>query len=378
VTAFRYECVNAGRRERGEINADTRESAIKLLKERGWTPTSVNEVAAKTDYSASGPGFAGVSVIRLAAYTRKFATLIKTDLPITEIFNILAEGEEGHLLPEASIHVANRIANGVKLGEAMAERPRVFSKLYIHMVEAGMNSGTLDLVAQNLAKLYESESALRKQLYGKLAYPIALLLFTFAISLIMKTIGFISNPIFMLLMTSWGIFAALVLLGRTAPGYKIYREIGFKIPGIGKMMRTINLARFCRVFGLQFAAGVPVLQGLDVAQEVLQDTSLENAVDRMKRHIVEGMNLRDSMVASGVFPTQMAGMVKAGEKAGGVEEMLNKLAEYYEQDIETMSSAMVTIIYFVVYMLVAATAIVILISAYGHYFGMIGAMIDEV
>ncbi|MCX6645367.1 MAG: type II secretion system F family protein [bacterium] len=366
--------MNGGRRERGEINAESRDMAIKLLKDRGWTPTSVNMVAEKQNYSA--PGLGGVSVIRLAAFTRKFATLVKTDLPVTEIFSILAEGEEGHLLPEASIHVANRIANGVKLGEAMAERPRVFSRLYIHMVEAGMNSGTLDLVAQNLAKLYESESALRKQLFGKLAYPVALLVFTFAISLILKGIGFIPTPLFILMMTFWVIFVALVLLGRTAPGYRIYREIGFLIPGIGKMMRTINLARFCRVFGLQFAAGVPVLQGLEVSKEVLQDTRFRNAVDRMQKHIVDGMNLRDSMVASGVFPAQMAGMIRAGEKAGGVEEMLEKMAEYYEQDIETMTAAMVTIIYFVVYLLVAGTACVIIFGAWSHYFGIINSLME--
>ena len=375
VARFRYECINGGIRERGEINADSRDAAVKILKARGWTPTSLVELQHRQPGYA--PGVGGVSVSRLAAFTRKFATLSKTDIPITETFEILAEGEEGRLLPEASRHVAQRIATGVKLGDAMGERPRVFSRLYIRMIEAGLESGTLERVADNLAKLYETESTLRKQLYGKLAYPVALLGFSFLMALVLRAIGTIPQSLFSLLMGVWFIFGIIVLIGMTPAGYKVYREIGFRIPGIGKMMRTINLARFCRIFGLQYAAGVSVLQGLEVSKEVLQDSLFRNAVERMQRHITEGMDLRDSMVASGIFPTQMTGMIRAGERAGGVDEMLEKLAEYYEQDIEMMSSTMTTIIYFVVYLLVAVTAGIIVISAWGSYFGMINSLINE-
>ena len=376
MAVFRYECINGGRRERGEIKADSRDLAIKLLRDRGWIPTSLREVASKQEFRA--PGLGGVSIGRLAAYTRKFATLIKTDIPVTEIFSILAEGEEGWLLPEASMHVSDRIAQGTKLSEAMAERPRVFSTLYIHMVEAGMSSGTLDLVAQNLAKLFETEKALRIQLIGKLTYPIALLIFTFVISLVLRAIGTIPHALFLMMMSFWVTVGLIVLFGTTRIGYRIYREIGFMLPGIGKMMRTINLARFCRIFGLQFAAGVSVLEGLEVSKEVLQDTRFKNGISRMQKHIRDGMDLRDSMIACGIFPSQMIGMIRAGERAGGVEEMLEKLAEYYEQDIEMMASTLVTIIYFVIYMLVALTACAIVYSAWSSYYGMIGSLIDEI
>ncbi len=376
VAEFRYECIAYGKRQRGTISADSREVATLLLKKKGWIPTSITEIIPKEPQDA--PGFGGVSVQRLAAYTRKFATLVKTDIPITQVLSLLSESEQGRLLPEASQHVANQIANGVPFGQAMAERPKVFSKLYIRMVEAGLNSGTLDLVAENLAQLYENESKLRLKILGKLIYPFTLLGFSFLISLLLRAIGTITAELFAVLMGFWFIFGVIVLIGMTPPGYKVYREIGFKIPGLGKLMRTINLARFCRIFSLQFKAGVSILQGLDVSKEILQDRSFRDAVDRMQAHIMDGMDLRDAMVASGIFPSQMSGMIGAGEVAGSIEIMLDKLAEYYEQDIDSMSSVMVNFIYFAVYFMIMITAAIIVISAWGSYFGMIEGLINEV
>lgn len=364
-----------GKRQRGKISADSREIATLLLKKKGWTPTSVTEILPKQPQDA--PGFGGVSVKRLAGYTRKFATLVKTDIPITEVMSLLAESEQGRLLPEASRHVANQIANGVPFGDAMAERPRVFSKLYIRMIEAGLNSGTLDLVAENLAQLYENESKLRTKILGTLIYPFGLLAFSFLISLILRAIGTIPPQLFSVLMGFWFIFGMIVFIGMTPPGYKVYREIGFKIPGLGKLMRTINLARFCRILSLQYKAGVSVLRGLDVTKEILQDRSFRNAVDRMQTHIIDGMDLRDAMVASGVFPSQMSGMIRVGERAGSVDSMLDKLAEYYDQDIDTMSSMLANFIYFAVYFMIMITAGIIIFSFWSGYWGKIGELINE-
>jgi type IV pilus assembly protein PilC len=178
-------------------------------------------------------------------------------------------------------------------------------------------------------------------------------------------------------MTFWLIIVGLGIIGMTKPGYRAYREIGFRLPGIGGMMRNINLARFCRVFGLQYAAGIPVLEGLEVSKEVLQDAALERAIEGMRKRINDGMDLRDAMLAAGVFPRRVVSMVGVGERAGGVDLMLEKLAEYYDLDVQTGSAVLTTLIWFLFYMLVLITGAIIVISAWGHYFGMIGQLINE-
>jgi type II secretory pathway component PulF len=376
VAEFTYSGFNAsGQRRTGRLSAESRELAVISLKEQGLTPISVKEIGIRQP--AYAPGLGGVSVGHLAIFTRKLATLIKTDIPISEVLSILSDEEESSFLREALDHVRERVAAGSPLGEAMADRPRVFSKLYIRMVEAGMSSGTLDLVADNLAQLFESEAALRKQLLGKLAYPIILLGFCFLAGFILRAIGFLSNEVFATILSFWAFIGVLAVFGMTKVGYAIYREIGFNLPFIGTFMRNINLARFCRILGLQYAAGVPVLQALDVSKEVLQDRRLESAIISLKREINNGLDLRDAMKLVGVFPQRVVGMVGVGERAGGVDLMLEKLAEYYELDIQTQSSIMTTVIYLTVYMIVLITGAIMVIGGYMHYYGMIGELIND-
>jgi len=377
VPEFRYECVDpSGKLKKGVVTAESRDGAVMSLRERGLIPTLVRELTVKQPVTA--PGLGGVSVQRLAVYTRKFAELSKTDIPVSETFEILADEEEGMLLPEASRHVAKEISMGLPLGEAMASRPRVFSRLYIRMIEAGLRSGTLENVADNLAKLYEAENALRKKILSKLTYPFILLIFCFVAAFILRMVGFVSDALFASLMWLWVVIGMLVLIGMTRPGYAIYRRIAFRLPWIGNLMRNINLARFCRIFSLQYGAGVPVMEGLEVSREVLQDPGLEKAVNGIIRRINSGMDLRDAMAATGVFPRRVVGMVGTGERAGGVDLMLSKLAEYYDLDVDMQSTIMTTVLYFVVFLAVAGTVIAVVFSAWGSYFGMINDLIDEV
>lgn len=371
VPDFRYECVDStGKIAKGRLTADNREGAVIALRERGLIPTNVRELRAAEPTTA--PGLGSVSVQRLAVFTRKFAELTSTDIPLSEVFEILADEEEGNLLPEACRHVAKEVAKGNYLINAMAERPRAFSPLYIRMVEAGLNSGTLDRVADNLAKLYETETALRKRLVSKLIYPFVILGVCFISAFILRAVGFVPNELFMFLMGFWLIAGALALFGITRVGYAIYRQIGFRLPGIGNLMRKINLARFCRILSLQYGAGVPILEGLEVSREVLQDPALQRAVTGIQRRINSGMDFREAMASVGVFPRRVVTMVGVGERAGGVEKMLEKLAEYYDLDVETGSTILTTVLYFVVFIMVAITVAIVVISAYSSYWGMIG------
>ena len=366
VAEFVYEGMDqSGRKQKGRLRAETKAAAIKAMRDKGLVPVSLKEIKERIPEYA--PGIWGASIGRLAVFTRKFAQLVKTDVPISDIFEILAEEEESPLISEASSHVGKRIAVGTPIGEAMAERPRVFGRLYIRMVEAGLNSGTLDKVAENMAKMYETEHALRKNLQSKMTYPVILLAFCFLVAFLLKGLGFISPPLFGALMSFWGLIAALVAVGMTRPGYRIYREIGFRLPAIGAFMRNVNLARFCRIFGFQYAAGVPLLEALDISKTILQDYKLEHAVELLKKHINSGLDLRNAMMATGIFPRRVVEMVGVGEKGGGVDLMLEKLAEYYELDIQTQSTILATVLYYVAYLAVAVTVGMVVVSFYSGY-----------
>ena len=374
---FSYRGVDkSGRSVNGRVEAETRQLAVVILRKRGLVPTAIDELRPRVYKSAAG--FGRVNIGRLAAYTRKFAQLSKTDIPLSEIFEIMSSEEEGILLCEASAHVAKQVAKGRQLADAMSERPRVFSKLYVKMVDAGLKSGTLDLVADNMARMYEAESALRTRFQSKLVYPGILLGFAFLASLLLSMLGWISKEMVTALMGMWLILISLVAFGMTRLGYGIYREIGFRIPWIGSTMRKINLARFCRVFGLQYASGVPILEGLESAKEVMQDSQLESAISRVLEYINDGIELREAMIMSGVFPKTVVGMVGVGERAGGIELMMEKLAEYYELDADAQADRMSTVAYFVVYLAVALTVAFIVISFWGSYWRMIGGLIDSV
>jgi len=358
----------SGKRVRGITTAGSREAAVLKLKKLGLAPTSLTELRKRNPTSA--PIFGKVNVKALSIYTRKFAELVKSGIALSEIFEILAEEEEYPILREASTFLAGEVAKGRGLAESMSARPMCFSPLYIRMIEAGMQSGTLDRISQNLAKLYETESVFRQKLIAKLWYPAILLFVCFLLSLLTRSFGVLSESVFSAMMFFWFCVAIIIVFGMTRVGYKIYRTIGFRLPWIGNYMRKINLARFCRIFGLQYSAGVPVLEGLDVAKQTLQDPQLSSAVTGMQKRINAGMDLREAMVATGVFPKRMVSMVAAGEVAGGVELMLEKLAEYYELDIETGSTIMATVIWFVVFFAVAITILAVVVSLYQSYWSM--------
>ncbi|MFH1676370.1 MAG: type II secretion system F family protein [bacterium] len=376
VAEFRYTCFDRrGKQVRGRLEAATREGAIIALRQQGMVPTAVNELHAREP--ARMAGFGSVSVKSLAVFTRKLSALLKTDIPITEIFEILAEEEESLLLAEAAKHVATEVIKGKQIGVAMTSRPRVFTKVYIRMIEAGLASGTLDKIADSLAKMYEAENALRQNLWSKLTYPVVLLIFCFLSGFILRGIGYISGETFAALLTFWLIVGGLTIAGFTRTGYAIYREIFKKLPLLGPYIKKIGLSRFCKIFGLQYAAGVPLIEGLEISKEVILDHELIGAINRMENEINQGRDLREAMTATGVFPKRIINMIGVGEKAGGVELMLEKLAEYYDLEIDTGGNIMVTLIYFLVYMIVALTIAIIVISAYSHYFGMISELIEN-
>ena len=196
--------------------------------------------------------------------------------------------------------------------------------------------------------------------------------------MIIRTAFTVFSPgMFLSVITFWGTIVALVLLGRTKPGYRIFRAIIAYIPPFGGLLRKMSLARFSRLLANMYSAGVPVMTGLDIAGETLMEPDLIRGVEHVKIEINKGTDLAASLTRSNVFPKSLRGMVRTGEIAGNIDGMLNKAAEYYEIEIKTKSSMLSTVFTFIVMLLVYITLAIFIISAWGNYWGLIDSVINE-
>jgi type IV pilus assembly protein PilC len=178
-------------------------------------------------------------------------------------------------------------------------------------------------------------------------------------------------------LTFYAFLAVLVLISRTQPGYRIFRSILSVIPPFSGLLRKMSLARFSRLFAAMYGAGVQVLTGLDIAGETLMESDLQRGLQHIRTKINQGETLADSIASSGVFPHSLRGMVKTGEKAGNIEDILNKLAEYYEIEIDTQSSMLTSVFAVLVLVVVLGTLAIFIIHAWGNYFSFIDTFINE-
>ena len=366
---FRYIAYNAhGKRQSGYIEAESRDAAVAKVKGQGLQPTALYGPYG-AERGAGGFNFSRVRIKALAAYTRKFSQLYNAGIGLDEIFGILGEDEDNRLLRNVSKKLAEDCGKGMMIEEALRQYPLIFPPLFVTLFKTGMEAGTLDQVANRLAELYEKESALRTAMWGKLAYPIAMLVITLVIGVLMSRFSpFFPPGVVAGLLTFWGIVIALIIFFCTPVGYPILRTVLMVTPYISQLMLKTNLSRFCRMLGLLYNSGVPLLEALDLSRETLQDPRLNNSIKRIKALVNEGEDLATAMKKAGMIPSSVVSMVAVGERGGGVDEMLKKISAYYDVEIEHQQQMLLITTYFVAFFLMAITVGIIVISFWSGYF----------
>jgi len=377
MSKFRYIAYdNFGKKQSGYVEAETREVAIIRVKSKGLQPTALFGPYGR-QFSAGRLNLSRVRMKSLAAYTRKFSQLYKAGVGLDEIFSILSEEEDVRILRNVSKDLLNDITQGMQIEEALRKYPLIFPPLFVALFKTGMESGTLDQVADRLAGLYEKESALRTQMWGKLAYPIALLAFAIFVSIAMSHFGALPSGLAIGIVTFWAIIIGLIIFFSTPLGYPILRSVLMFTPYIAPLMLKTNLSRFCRILALLYNSGMPLLEALEHAEQTLQDPRLSSSIRRVKQHINEGDDLATAMKKAGMIPSRVISMVAVGERGGEVDAVLEKMSAYYDIEIEHQHQVLLVTGYFAAYMLVAITVGIIVISFWARYFGMIGNLINE-
>ncbi len=364
MAVFEYKgLTQAGSDASGLIDADSVTGARQKLRSDGIFPTEIHVPLERRDPGARGGLWRlPVAVADLAIATRQLATLVGAGLPLESALSALLEQVEHDSLKRVIAAVREDVREGETFGDALARHPKVVSDLYVNMVRAGEASGRLEQMLVRLADFLESQVRLKNKIVATMTYP-ALMLALSAVILIALVTYVVPQvtqvfmdaeqalpwPTVVLIAVShflrhYGLFlllaaggAGIVLRRRlsTPEGKRWFDRAVLKLPVAGRIVRMVALSRFTRTLATLLASGVPLLGALEIVRRVVRNSVLEEAIANAAENIREGENIAEPLRRSGVFPPLVTQMIAVGEKSGELEAMLVKVADTYDNEMET-------------------------------------------
>lgn len=349
-----------GKAGEGVLVADNREAAAGMLRRQQIQVTNLREKERRIPLMPKFGG--GVSPKKLSIFTRQFSVMLDAGLPLVQCLEILGGQEDSKNFKVIIDSVRSDVEGGTSLAEAMRRHPAAFSNLYVNMIAAGEAGGILDIILQRLSTYIEKEVKLKGQVKSALIYPVAVLTIAFGVVYIIlwKVI-----PVFAAMFASLGaelpmltrvvveasnfvssysififIGIALTIVGikewhKTYKGARILDRFILRIPIIGMLMRKIAIARFCRTLGTLTASGVPILDGLEITARTAGNTIIEDALMVVRKAVEEGKTISGPLAESKVFPSMVCQMISVGEQTGALDSMLAKIADFYEEEVDT-------------------------------------------
>ena len=354
----------------GEYNAESKDDLVSHLRKRKIIITSMREKA-KGGLNIKLPGQDRVSVKDMGVFTRQFATMINAGLPMVQCLDILAQQTEKEFFRTSIARVMADVEGGSTLAESMARHPKVFSTLFVNMVEAGEAGGILDVILVRLATFLEKLDALQRKVKSALTYPSVvafvaigatcfMLIFiipTFAkmftdfggklplpTLIVMGISDFLRGYWWLLVSIIIGVVIAIQRYYKTEAGRLVIDRLLLKIPVLGTVIRKGAVARFTRTLGTLISSGVPILSGLEITARTAGNRVVENAVIATRDSIAQGNTIAEPLKASGVFPPMVTQMIAVGEQTGALDEMLEKIATFYDDEVDTAVDALTAII----------------------------------
>ena len=371
--AFEYTAVdNSGKQQKGILEGDTARQVRQQLRDQQLLPISVTESAEKESarQSSFSLGGKGMSASDLAVLTRQLATLVQSGMPLEESLAAVGEQNENARMKSIVLGVRARVREGYSFADGLKDFPRAFPDIYRATVEAGEQSGHLDLVLERLADYTEGRQELVQKIRNAMIYPIVLLSFCLLIVTMMmtyvvpKVVGVFVNtgqplpgPTAALIAMSdfvqaWGWLMLIVLAGLSYAFMRLLRQPGprrtfdqfvLRIPVIGKIVRGLNTARFTRTFSIMTGSGVPILEGLRISAEVVTNLPMRDAVEEATLRIREGAPIGKSLAKSKQFPPLCIHLITSGEASGKLESMLGKAAGQQEREMDGLIGTLLNI-----------------------------------
>ena len=361
MAAFTYNGINKqGQSVQGEVIADSTAQAIDRLRENGVIVTEMKEKAAKKKSSGGGKK---ITVEDVAIVCKQLAVMLSAGVPITRALTTLSKQCANPKLGDIMEEIAKSVEGGMPLSDAFAQYPKVFSPLFVAMVASGEAGGIMEQALVSLGEMLQKEKNLQQNIKSAYSYPRSVGLLS--IVLLIAMLWFMV-PIFKKMMTSsteitgiskfifdasdslredthiWilvagAIIGAVMLFVKSPIAHKIWENNKLTMPMLGDFMTKMVVARFCRTFATLLAGGVTAVEALKSAGPTSGAEKLEKAVNEAIEDIEEGKSISDALDKSGIFPPMLTGMVAIGEESGALPELLDKVAEFFEEDVENTS-----------------------------------------
>jgi type IV pilus assembly protein PilC len=400
MPVYTYRGTNrAGGNVTGELVAASKGELQNLLRRQQITPSKMSEKGKEFNMPTFG---GGVKAKELAVFTRQFSVMIDAGLPLVQCLEILAGQQENQFFQKVLTSTRASVEGGATLSAAMRLHPKVFDALFVNMVEAGETGGILDTILQRLASYIEKNVKLQRAVKSAMVYPIGVLSIAggVIVLLLWKVV-----PIFATLFAGLGaelplptriviamsnfvgsifgllivvVFVALIIGIKvwygTKEGRFILDSILLKLPVLGMLLRKIAVARFTRTLGTLISSGVPILEGLDITARTAGNAVVERALNNVRQALEEGKSLTEPLKESQVFPGMVTQMIAVGEQTGAMDAMLQKIADFYEEEVDAAVKDLLTALEPVMIVFLGLVVGGVVISMYLPLFSLIGKL----
>jgi len=386
-----------GKEITGVLESENTTAAVSRIREMGYFPTNVAEAdkaSAKKGGKGSGPGGPAVGKgggkkgmgsfnlnlssgkiksKALTAFTRQLATLIDAGLPLLRGLDVLRKQEKNQTLKRTLQRLAESVEAGSTFSEALAQHPKIFNRLYVNMVRAGEAGGVLDVTLGRLADFQEKAQKIKNKVISAMVYPtvvifVALTIVTFLMIVIvpkfqeifndllegkslpgltlfvLQISNIVKNQFLLVLGVAAAVVIAIKAAGKTVKGRFFIDKIKLNAPIFGQLLRKVGIARFSRTLGTLVASGVPILQALNIVRDTSGNAVIAKAVSQVHDSVKEGERIVQPLEASGVFPPMVISMVDVGEETGALPDMLMKVADVYDDEVDNAVGALTSLL----------------------------------
>lgn len=371
MSVFVYEGRDAsGKKVTGELEAKDVQSVFNILKSRKITADSkkIKEKNKGLNIEIKIPGFGPkVKGRDVVIFTRQFATMIDAGLPIVQGLDILAKQAENPAFKKVLFQTKDTVETGGTLAEGLKKNPKVFDDLFTNMIDAGEKGGILDIILERLSLYLEKSMKLKREIKSAMIYPSVVVGAAFIVSsillifviptfaemfadfgaalplptqIVMMISNFFVGYWYLIFGGIGGIIVFFRKFSATPRGKEVLHPILLKLPVFGEIVRKVAVARFTRTLGTMISSGVPILEALLICAKTSGNTVVEKEVMRARLSISEGKSMTDPLNESVVFPNMVVQMIAVGEQTGAMDAMLNKIAEFYEQEVDNAVASM--------------------------------------
>lgn len=391
-----------GELRKGVMSAENVAAVEQKLKQQQLTPSQVKKKAREIKISIGS----GVDARELVTFTRQFATMIDAGLPLVQCLDILAGQQENKIFHAALRDIKSSVEQGATFSDSLRRHPKIFDELYVNLVHAGEVGGILDTILNRLAVYIEKRVKLIRQVRGAMTYPIAVICILIIVVIVLLTFVI---PAFEQMFADFGakdalpkitqiviwfshafvsalpitipgaILAAVgaVFFYRQPRGKRIVHRMLLIAPILGPVMRKIAVARFSRTLGTLLQSGVPILDALEVCAKSSGNVIVEQSINYVRAKISEGKNMAEPLMETKVFPSMVVQMIAVGEQTGALDQMLSKIADFYEEEVDVGVAALTSLLEPLLMVVVGTVVGVVLVSMYLPIFSLAGAMKEQ-